>query len=245
MSYRISRMRIKRILYDILTALLVVGFLHEIREYTRNALETLQAYTPQIANIQEANILAHEETIHAIEALTHKTLMINYIAIPIGVLLIFFITQGLLWQKEYKVPIKHFVITALPMAAAGLFMIGMTLNAATYFVYAEQTSLLIWGLSILLFFTLSYFCFNRLIHPRKTYKQIAQFKLYKEHALMMLTSLLILLGIALIYIFLQIGANQIFPIIVLLIGVYTRDIVRDWYIKRSKKLIKSKRKKRV
>ena len=103
-------------LLSILTVILIPYFLYKIRNLLKFTIESLSNYSPRLLDLQNSlttNITLQEtlniqNELSSIHFATQKALAINYFLLPIGIFLIWILTEGFSWKIKNKVKLSTF-----------------------------------------------------------------------------------------------------------------------------------------
>ncbi|MBS3159229.1 hypothetical protein J4436_00405 [Candidatus Woesearchaeota archaeon] len=216
-------------LLSILTVILIPYFLYKIRNLLKFTIESLSNYSPRLLDLQNSlttNITLQEtlniqNELSSIHFATQKALAINYFLLPIGIFLIWILTEGFSWKIKNKVKLSTFTLYSLPLfILLYLFILQLLELISAVFFYTEFNIiyLLISGLFLLVY---SYIAFISLSVKKNFMQNLRAAKdnirLFPEFFLFIITTVLVLISMIIIYIFLSADYSIIIPFIVLII----------------------------
>src|SRR3989338_1075935 len=216
-------------LLSILTVILIPYFLYKIRNLLKFTIESLSNYSPRLLDLQNSlttNITLQEtlniqNELSSIHFATQKALAINYFLLPIGIILIWILTEGFSWKIKNKVKLSTFTLYSLPLfILLYLFILQLLELISAVFFYTEFNIiyLLISGLFLLVY---SYIAFISLSVKKNFMQNLRAAKdnirLFPEFFLFIITTVLVLISMIIIYIFLSADYSIIIPFIVLII----------------------------
>src|SRR3989344_6317479 len=213
----------KPFLLDILLVSLITTILFLTREIMKYYMDKIQNYIPQInelsATLSTQNLTSYnpeqvESTINIVNSYIQRIEILQYILLPLTIILLWILLQGLVWKLINKTPFKRFAIVSIPFLASLFFLVINLINMQARILYGDEISILLFTISLILFLVISYesFIFYTLNKPFKTLLKFSLHnfkKLLPRFILFLFTGSILLIMIALIYIFTYVKINII------------------------------------
>jgi len=218
------------IILSILTVILIPFFLYLTRRLLKSFLDKLSEYSPQLMQLQLdlatknltiSETLTIQEQVHTIEFATQKALAINYLLLPIGIFLIWILTEGISWKINNKTKLKLFTLCSIPLFIVLYLFILQLLNFLSSLIYYTEYNIYLLVASGILLLILTYISFISVTLKEKLKHNLLFAKTNLKYLLLpfiffTLSSTLILITIIIIYIFLSADYSILTPFIVLI-----------------------------
>src|SRR3989344_3288885 len=225
MKFKFIKQNYKPFLLDVSLVSLVTALLVLVREIMKYYMEKIQIYIPQInelsATLSTQNLTSYnpeqvESTLNLVNAYIQRIEILQYIILPLTIIILWILLQGLVWKLINKTSFKRFAIVSIPFLASLFLLVINLINIQARILYGDEGSILLFTISLILFLIISYetFIFYAINKP---FKAILQFsiknlkKLALRFSLLLFTSFLLLITIALIYVFSFVKINIIIP----------------------------------
>jgi len=239
-SLKFIKQKYKPFLLDTLLVSLITVLLVLTREIMKYYLDKIQTYIPQInelsttlstQNLTSYNPEQVESTLNLVNTYIQRIEILQYLILPLTIILLWILLQGLVWKLINKTSFKRFAIVSIPFLASLFFLVINLINMQAMILYGDQTSISLFIISLILFLIISYetFIFYTINKP---FKKTIEFslknlkKLILRFSLILLTSFLLLITIALIYIFTYVKINIITTSIIAVILILILNIQR-------------------
>ncbi len=230
----------KTFLLDILLVSLITTLLVLVREIMKYYMDKIQTYIPQInelsttlstQNLTSYNPEQVESTLNLVNTYIQRIEILQYIILPLTIILLWILLQGLVWKLINKTSFKRFAVVSIPFLASLFFLIINLINMQAMILYGDQASIPLFIISMILFLIISYetFIFYAINKPFKTTLQFSIKNLKKlilRFLLLLLISFLLLITISLIYIFTYVKINIIIPSIIAVMLILILNIQR-------------------
>src|SRR3989344_5625264 len=209
-SLKFIKQKYKPFLLDSVLVSLITVLLVLTREIMKYYLDKIQTYIPQInelsttlstQNLTSYNPEQVESTLNLVNTYIQRIEILQYLILPLTIILLWILLQGLVWKLINKTSFKRFAIVSIPFLASLLFLV---ISYETF-----------------IFYTIN-----------KPFKKTIEFslknlkKLILRFSLILLTSFLLLITIALIYIFTYVKINIITTSIIAVILILILNIQR-------------------
>src|SRR3989344_8398191 len=249
-SLKFIKQKYKPFLLDTLLVSLITVLLVLTREIMKYYLDKIQTYIPQInelsttlstQNLTSYNPEQVESTLNLVNTYIQRIEILQYLILPLTIILLWILIQGLVWKLINKTSFKRFAIVSIPFLASLFFLVINLINIQARILYGDEGSILLFVISLILFLIITYETFIYCT-INKPFKAILQFsiknlkKLALRFSLLLFISFLLLITIALIYIFTYVKINIIIPSIIAIILIFILNIQRINLIERIKHL---------
>ena len=228
---------------DILFVSLVIGLLYYIRGKAQEIFAQLQAAGPTLLelgqHIQENTVQDIGGTAAYLDnllALEQQFISLHHFSIPLGILVAWLLVEWLVWRKLKNVPFMYFFLFSLPLLGSLFWFVYIATDVLQYIIFGIGESTIVpLILSLCILFIVSYFSFVLLVNWDKDIKKTVNKALrhYKAMAVFTLVSILyfiIMILLAITYIFLVAETSIIIPVILILITVAGSQFAREWFI---------------
>lgn len=216
---------------SILTVILIPFFLYLTRNLLKSSLEKLQEYTPQLMQLQSdlstknltlAETITLQNQVHTIEFATQKALAINYILLPLGIFIIWLITEGISWKLKNKTKLKLFTFYSIPLFIILYLFILQLLNFLSSLLYYTESNIYLLIASGILLLIITYITFisttlNKTLKQNLLFAKTNLKYLIIPFIFFTLSSTLVLATIIIIYIFLSADYSILIPFIFLIL----------------------------
>ena len=228
MKYDFIKQNYKPFLLDILLVSLITSLLVIVREIMKDYMEKIQTYIPQINELSNTlstqNLTSYspenvESTLNLVNTYIQRIEILQYIILPLTIILLWIFLQGLVWKLINKTSLKRFAIASIPFLTSLFFLVINIINIQAMILYGDEASILSFIISLILFLIITYETFIYCT-INKPFKATLQFsiknlkELALKYSLLLLTSFLLLVTITLIYIFTYVKTNIIIPSII-------------------------------
>ena len=273
-SLKFIKQKYKPFLLDTLLVSLITVLLVLTREIMKYYLDKIQTYIPQInelsttlstQNLTSYNPEQVESTLNLVNTYIQRIEILQYLILPLTIILLWILLQGLVWKLINKTSFKRFAIVSIPFLASLFFLVINLINIQARILYGDEGSILLFVISLILFLIITYetFIYCTINKPFKKTKlqfsiknlklafiytinqqSILHFsiknlkKLALRFSLLLFISFLLLITIALIYISTYVKINIIIPSIIAIILIFILNIQRINLIERIKHLNK-------
>src|SRR3989344_1575678 len=131
MKFKFIKQNYKPFLLDVSLVSLVTALLVLVREIMKYYMEKIQIYIPQInelsATLSTQNLTSYnpeqvESTLNLVNAYIQRIEILQYIILPLTIIILWILLQGLVWKLINKTSFKRFAIVSIPFLAS-LFLL--------------------------------------------------------------------------------------------------------------------------
>lgn len=224
---------------------LIILALVFVRNQQEIYINDLQAYSPDVAKLQEdiqknnlteENQITLQKTLDEVGKITNKSLLLTRYLLPAFFILMFVLFQIVYWDFAVKTPWKRVILPASLQAVLALLAASLSIDLMAYVLYGEYTPMIYLLIPLFIAFVLiTLFNFHYFIaeQPFKLTLKKFMFSELKIWFNILVTLLLLSFTIffsIMVYLFVEVKISLIAPIVLLLVFIIFANIQRVYLI---------------
>ncbi len=232
---------------DIIFVIAIIALVMFVRLQAQENLALIKGFIPQVGELQGSlsasnltnyDVAATEKLVGDFGTIVNQTLLMYLLLLPLGLIIIWVLTQGLIFRKLAGTSLLRFFLYTLPFLISVFAFTVFSFDILSWILMSEL--FFGWGWFVLSFIAvvvLSYFGFVGCVEHKYSFNKVFIIglnklgKIWGGFLLFLLNAFVVYLLIALIYVFTVIDYNLILLVLITLIFLALMNWQRKTLIK--------------